>query len=100
MDGTRKWRQLRLLPVALRVVLVISRLRSPLLAALPAALVISRPKPLLPAVRLISPLKSLLRVVLPAALATSDRSDPTLVPGEDFPPGAFLQDCSVNPIDI
>ena len=87
MDGTIRWRRLRLLPVALRVVLAISLLRN----LLPAALVISLRKLLLLAVRLISPLKSLLRVVLPAALATSNRSDSTLVPGENFPPGTFFK---------
>lgn len=100
MDGTIRWRRLRLLPAALRVVLAISLLRNLLLAALPAALVISLRKLRLLAVRLTSPLKSLLRVVLPAALETSNRSDSTLVPGENFPPGTFFQDCSVNPIDI
>lgn len=48
-------------------------------------------KLLLLAVRLTSPLKSLLRVVLLAALATSNRSDSTLVPGENFPPGTFFK---------
>ena len=68
---------------ALPAVLVISRRKSPLLAALPAVLVISLPRHPLPAVLAISRRKSLLPAVPLAAPATSDRSvlDPRAVPG-------------------
>ena len=109
MDGTRKWRLRLQLLAALLVVLatsllklllpaalatsllklllpaalVISRRKSPLLAALPAVLVISLPRHPLPAVLAISRRKSLLPAVPLAAPATSDRSvlDPRAVPG-------------------